>query len=207
MIRFDDVDKGHGRIEIREATACHDIDTLVDLHHCPGLQAVGKLTATRETKGERSTGTRYFPLSERLEPERFPRTARAHWAAGNSLHQVPDATMGEDSLRNRKDKGPENLALMRKLAPNLARVTPTAGKQSMGGKLKRAGRDNDFLLKLVSFASSLAKDVEPGKVQTRLPWQIRDLTLQMPRPLRSGRFRPPAERSAGFRLRPNCGRS
>ncbi len=33
MIRFNDVDKGHGRIEIREATVCHDVDTLVDLHH------------------------------------------------------------------------------------------------------------------------------------------------------------------------------
>ena len=37
----------------------------------------------------------------------------------------------------------------------------------MRGKLKRAGWDNDFLLKLVSFASSLAKDVEPEKNQTR----------------------------------------
>ena len=167
MLRFNDVDNGHGRIENREATVCHDIDTLVDLHHWPGLQAVGKLTATRETKGERSTGTRFFLLSERLDPERFPRTVRALRAVQNSLHRVLDATMGEDSLRNRKDNGPENLALMRKLALNLARVTPTAGKQSMGGKLKRAGRDNDFLLKLVSFASSLARDVETGKVQTR----------------------------------------
>ena len=75
--------------------------------------------------------------------------------------------MGKDSLRNRKDNGPENLALMRTLALNLARVTPTASKQSMHGKLKRAGWDNDFLLKLVSFASSLARDVETGKVQTR----------------------------------------
>ena len=75
MIRFNDVDKGHRRIEIREATVCHDIDTLVDLHHWAGLQAVGKLTATREFKGERSTGTRFFLLSERLDPERLPRTS------------------------------------------------------------------------------------------------------------------------------------
>ena len=107
MLRSNDVDKGHGRIETREATVCHDIDTLVDLHHWPGLQAVGKLTATREIKGERSTGTRYFLLSERLDPERFPRTARAHWAVENSLHRVLDVTMGEDSLRNRKESGPE----------------------------------------------------------------------------------------------------
>lgn len=77
--------------------------------------------------------------------------------------------MGEDSLRNRKDNGSENMALMRKLALNLARITPTEKKQSMRGKLKRAGWDNDFLLKLVSFASSLTKDVEPGKTQTRYP--------------------------------------
>ncbi len=100
-----------------------------------------------------------YPLTD---PERFLKTVRAHWAVENSLHWVLDVTMGEDSLRNRKDNGPENLALMRKLALNLARVTPTARKQSMRGKLKRAGWDNDFLLKLVSFASSLAKDVEPG---------------------------------------------
>ncbi len=162
MTRFNDVDTGHGRIEIREATVCHDVDTLVDLHHWPGLQAVGKVTSTREIKGERSTETRFFLLSERLDPERFLKTVRAHWAVENSLHWVLDVTMGEDSLRNRKDNGPENLALMRKLALNLARITPTARKQSMRGKLKRAGWDNDFLLKLVSFASSLAKDVEPG---------------------------------------------
>ena len=207
MLCFNGVDKGHGRIEIREAIVCHDIDTLVDLHHWPGLQAVGKVTSTREIKGERSTETRVFLLSERLDPERFLRTVRAHRAVENSLHRVLDVTMGEDSLHNRKNDGPENLALMRKMALNLARITPTARKQSMRGRLKRAGWDSDFLLKRVSFASSLAKDVERGKIQTRQPWQMRDLTLQMPSPLRSGRFRPPAERSAGFQLRPNCGRS
>ena len=113
MFRFNDVDKGHGRIEIREATVCHDVDMLQDLHHWPGLQAVGKVTSTREIKGERSTQTRGFLLGERLDPERFLKTVRAHWAVENSLHWVLDVTMGEDSLRNRKDNGPENLALMR----------------------------------------------------------------------------------------------
>ncbi len=163
MLRFNGVDKGHGRIEIREAIVCHDIDTLVDLHHWPGLQAVGKVTSAREIKGERSTETRVFLLSERLDPERFLRTVRAHRAVENSLHRVLDMTMGEDSLHNRKNDGPENLVL------NLARITPTARKRSMRGRLKRAGWDSDFLLKRVSFASSLAKDVEPGKIQTRQP--------------------------------------
>ena len=167
MLCFKDVDKDHGRIEIREAVVCHDIDILQDRHHWPGLQAVGKVTATRESRGRQSTDTRYFLLSEKLDPERFLGTVRSHWAVENSLHWVLDVTMGEDSLRNRKDNGPENLALMRKLALNLARVTPTAKKESMRGKLMRAGWDNDFLLKLISSASSLAKEVKSGKIQTR----------------------------------------
>jgi len=85
MLRFRDVDKGHGRIETREAAVCHDVGTLQDLHYWPGLQAVGKVTATRENKGERSTETRFFLLSETLGPERFLKTVRSHWAMENSL--------------------------------------------------------------------------------------------------------------------------
>ena len=75
--------------------------------------------------------------------------------------------MGEDSLRNRRDNGPENPALMRKPTLNPARVTPTAEMESMRGRLMKAGWDNDFLLRLISSASSLAKEVKSGKIQTR----------------------------------------
>ena len=37
----------------------------------------------------------------------------------------------------------------------------------MRGKLKRAGWNNDFPLKLVNVASSRAKDVKTGKFQMR----------------------------------------
>ena len=167
ILRFKDLDKDRGRIEIREAAVCHDIDMLQDLHHWPGLQAVGKVTSTREIRGKQSAETRYFLLSGKPGPERFLETVRAHWAVENPLRWVLDVTMGEDSLRSRKDNGPENLALMRKPALNLARATPTRKKQSMRGKLKRAGWDNGFLLKLISFASNLTTDAKPEKIQTR----------------------------------------
>ncbi len=153
MLFFRDVDKDHGRIEIREATVCHDVDGLQDLHHWPGLRAVGKVTATREIRGERSTETRYFLLSERLGPERFLKTVRSHWAVENSLHWVLDVTMDEDRQRNRTDSGPENLALMRRLALNVARVAP--GKDAMRGKLKKAGWSDEALIELVRAAVGL----------------------------------------------------
>ena len=59
--------------------------------------------------------------------------------------------MDEDRSRNRKDNGPENLTLLRRLALNLAKAETTKG--SMKGKLKRAGWDNAFLATLLAQAT------------------------------------------------------
>ena len=58
----------------------------------------------------------------------------AHWAIENSLHWVLDVTFDEDRARNRKDNGPENLAILRRLTLNLLRKpcpsSPWAEKES-----------------------------------------------------------------------------
>ena len=73
---------------------------------------------------------------------------RAHWDIENGLHWVLEVVMNEDQARNRKDHGPENLALLRHLAINLAKLEPSKG--SMRGKLKRAGWDDAFLAQLLT---------------------------------------------------------
>ena len=55
-----------------------------------------------------------------------------HGRIRNSFHWVLDATMGEDRLRNRTGSGPENLAVMRRLARNLSRATPDPYPRSKG---------------------------------------------------------------------------
>ncbi len=65
----------------------------------------------------------------------------------------------EDQSRNRKDHCLENLALMRKLALNLARLEPSKG--SMRGKLKRAGWDNGYLAIILSQFTKIQMD-SPG---------------------------------------------
>ncbi len=76
---------------------------------------------------------------------------RAHWGIENGLHWVLDVTMNEDGLRNRKDHGPENLALLRRLALNLATLEPS--KASIKGKLKRAGWDSAYLVAILAQAA------------------------------------------------------
>jgi predicted transposase YbfD/YdcC len=142
-----EVDKGHGRIETREAAVSTDIGWLQELHDWPGLQAVGKIAATREIDGKATTETRYYLLSRADTPERFNAVVRSHWGIENGLHWVLDMVFDEDQARNRKGHGPKNLALLRKLALNLAKLEPSEG--SMRGKLTRAACDNPYLANLL----------------------------------------------------------
>ena len=64
-----------------------------------------------------------------------------------------DVTCNEDQARNRKGYCAENLALLRKLALNLALLEPSKG--SMRGKLKRAGWDDRFLINILSQFSNI----------------------------------------------------
>ena len=140
--------KGHGRIETRMASVSSDVAWLQERHDWPGLQAIGKVTATRQRDGATSRETRYYLLSRAFPPERFNDIVRGHWGIENRLHWVLDVTCNEDQARNRKGHCAENLALLRKLALNLARLEP--GKGSMRGKLKKAGWDNNFLISILA---------------------------------------------------------
>jgi predicted transposase YbfD/YdcC len=80
---------------------------------------------------------RYYLSSAHLLPEHLAKAVRAHWAIENSLHWVLDVTFDEDRARNRKDSGPENLAILRRLTLNLLRKA--LPKLPVGRKRKRAG--------------------------------------------------------------------
>jgi predicted transposase YbfD/YdcC len=147
------VDNDHGRIETRTGTVCANVDWLHHRHGWPGLGAIGKMVRMREAGLKTSTETTYYLLSKPLSAERFTEVARAHWGVENGLHWVLDVTMNEDRTRHCKDNGPENIALLRRLALNLAKLEGSKG--SMKGKLKRAGWNDAFLAKLLAqFANS-----------------------------------------------------
>jgi predicted transposase YbfD/YdcC len=142
------VDGDHGRIETRTAIVSTDIAWLQDIHHWPGLDAIGKVIRTREVNGKVTTETAFYLASSPLSAERFGHVTRAHWGIENSLHWVLDVVMNEDNARNRKDNGPNNLAVLRHIALNIVRKEKSKG--SMRVKFKRAAWNDDFLAKLLS---------------------------------------------------------
>lgn len=134
----------HDRTEDRTALVVpvNDIDF-------PGLAAVARVQTRRKPAGEPPTiVVRWFLLSSVLSAQRMLDVARTHWTIENQLHWVLDVAFDEDAVRSRKDKAPQNLALLRKIALNLIRQNPDKG--SIKGKIKRAGWDDSFLLSLLA---------------------------------------------------------
>jgi len=146
-----EVNKGHGRVEIRRHTVISDPDVLAwldDEYGWPGLHAIGMVEAERRISTSRSTQTRYYLLSRALSARDFGAVVRSHWGIENQVHWTLDVTFGEDQSRIRAGNAAENVALLRQLALNLVRHQPTKCL-SIKAKRKKAGWDNAYLLQIL----------------------------------------------------------
>ena len=139
---------GHDRQERRCAVVVR-AGKLARTHAFPGIAAVARIETHRRVHGrDEAPIVRHFLLAKPLSPARVLHITRSHWGIENQLHWVLDVVFAEDRARNRKDNGPENLAILRKLALNLLRAHPD--KASLRRKIKRAGWDDKFLITLLA---------------------------------------------------------
>jgi predicted transposase YbfD/YdcC len=138
------IDEAHGRKERRTAFVA-PARPMAERHDFPKLAAVAKIVSKR---GKDKAVERYFLLSQNYSPETILRIIRSHWTIENVLHWPLDVVLDEDLARSRKDHAPANLAVLRRLALNVARAHPA--KTSLRGKLKRAGWSDDFLFELIA---------------------------------------------------------
>jgi predicted transposase YbfD/YdcC len=144
----DILDPSHGRAEERRASVVK-APALAKKHDFPGIKAIGRVELRRRVGNtEDPPVVRYFLLSKVFSPKRLLAISRKHWGIENELHWVLDVAFDEDRARNRKDHGPENIAILRKLALNMLRSNPD--KASIRRKIKRAGWDDSFLITLLS---------------------------------------------------------
>ena len=140
-------DADHGRLERRRHAVVHDVSWLFpegdkDRPPMPELATIGRVEAIVERDGKITTSCRYYLSSAQLSAEAFAKAVRAHWSIENGVHWVLDVTFDEDRARNRKDHGPQNLAIIRKLALNvLKRARPEI---SIRRKRKRSGWSDAF---------------------------------------------------------------
>ena len=114
---------GHGRHEVRRAI-------VVPFQQSPGnntlvdLVAVARVEAWRTKDGKTTYEQRTYALSLLLPANEALANVRGHWAIENNLHWNLDVLIREDYSRSRKDNGPANLAILRRLALNVLHADP-----------------------------------------------------------------------------------
>jgi predicted transposase YbfD/YdcC len=148
---FDAFDDGHGRRVRRRVFACPDVDAFATLKDWPELAAVLAVETIRGVngKGKVTAEIRHYLSSAKFPPEVLAAAVRNHWRVESGLHWVLDVGFREDASRVRERNAARNLALLRRIALNLARADSTL-KASLKGKRKYAGWDNAFMAALIA---------------------------------------------------------
>ncbi len=145
------IEKGHGRIEIRECWVCQlpdVLDFIADYKVWPGLRSLVKIQTERRFPNKVEHDTRYFIASLAATPERLLNIIRSHWQIENQVHWVLDIAFRQDDNRARKDHAPQNLAVLEHIALNLLKQEKSL-KVGVKARRLRAGWDLPYLLKVL----------------------------------------------------------
>jgi len=145
----EDVDKGHGRIEIRSSKVTTDIDWVRKMHpKWKDLNSIIEIESTRIIKDETTVEKRYYISSLKSSAAEILNATRSHWGIENSLHWVLDVSFNDDDSKVKKGNAPQNMTIVKKTALNLMRIVkrdPTYKRLSLKRMRKLSGWDNSFL--------------------------------------------------------------
>ena len=141
-------EQGHGRQEERHYySAGIPPELLEELSAWKGCRSLGVAISYVQREGKMADETRYFISSLKSNVRQFSEAVRGHWGIENSMHWTLDLTFREDESRIRKDYGPDNFALLRRMALTLIKRDTSRG--SVRRKRKRAAWSNEALLNIL----------------------------------------------------------
>jgi predicted transposase YbfD/YdcC len=159
MTSFRQVEKGHGRLEVRVGYRIAVADWLPpqdSLRVWPDWVSILCIESerrwTHRGHAKQSQFARYFISSSAGTVEQLMDFARSHWKIENNLHWLMDVTFAEDGSRVRCGHEAQNLATLRRLASFLLKATEPEERQGMSIRKRRkwAGWRPDYLLKVLA---------------------------------------------------------
>jgi predicted transposase YbfD/YdcC len=140
-------ERSHGRDEFRACYVFDAADVVADPTAWRDLTSVVMIVSERVVNGQAGGEVRYYISSRKASAKAFAASIRDHWGIENGLHWVLDVCFGDDASRVRTGHGPENFALLRRLA--LAVLSQQQDKHSIRGRRLMAGWDNSYLEQLL----------------------------------------------------------
>jgi predicted transposase YbfD/YdcC len=130
------MDKAHtheqngGRIELRRAFVCTDIDWLHDKTKWKNIKTIGAINRQTTYKGKTTNEWHYYISSRKLTPQKLLHHARLEWSI-ESMHWLLDVHFHEDFCRVEDETTQQILNIVRKIALNCIKTY----KQRTGSKL------------------------------------------------------------------------
>nr|WP_239984994.1 ISAs1 family transposase [Sporolactobacillus pectinivorans] len=152
---YKQVEKGHGRVDVRRYWTTDAIDFLDQKEEWKGLKSVGVVESERQTGDQVSVERRFYLSSLSSDAKTFAKAVRQHWQIENGLHHVLDVTFREDEQRMRLKNSAQNMALLRRCVVNLLKQETTS-KRSIRGKRLKAGFDFPYLKTVLALAYRLS---------------------------------------------------
>jgi predicted transposase YbfD/YdcC len=144
------VDESHGRTVTRYYSVLNNVGHLLDLNdEWANLYSIGKVDTLRISNSKTKLESRYYIMSIDRNAKFFSNAIRSHWQIENCLHWVLDVQFHEDNSRIRKDNAPANFAVLRHIAHSFI-TQEKSSKVGVNNKRKKAGWDNDYLVKLLT---------------------------------------------------------
>jgi predicted transposase YbfD/YdcC len=147
----DKEEKGHGRREQRVYTVIYDPTGLSTAWQWKDLKAIVMVYRERqegaEGEGKYSDEVSYYITSSDAPAEKLATGVRSHWGIENKVHWILDVVFREDDSRARAGNASQNLGWLRRVA--LALLKQDDSKDSIKGKRRKAGWDNNYLDKLL----------------------------------------------------------
>lgn len=117
--RIETLDKGHGRIEIREVCVAQNLEWLPQKKEW-GLQSL--IEVRTEQSMDADPSFRYYGSSRKGSATQFAGWIRGHWTIENNLHWVADVVFQEDASLANAGHSAENMSMLRRLAMNIVQV-------------------------------------------------------------------------------------
>lgn len=141
------VETGHHRIETRQVFSV-PVTQLPPLHEqgdWTGLRSVVMVVRVRQLWNKTTREVHFYLTSLDSDAGKIGSAIRHHWEIENTLHWTLDVTFGEDDCRIRSVHGPQNFALLRRIALNALHHESTLRRSTIQ-KSKRAAMDNHYML-------------------------------------------------------------
>lgn len=159
--KYHDVDKGHGRVEIRECYHSDEIAALPRVKQFAGAKSIAMVRGTRIIAEKRTTQERYFISSMEMDAERLAHAVRTHWSVENGLHWTLDMSFREDDSRMREGHSAENFAMMRRMALSIMK-RDTHSKRSLKGRRRICSYHDTYLEQLLFNSEETISQLRPG---------------------------------------------